>query len=196
MEAEGPKSSPRAKDWCWLQRQGRRWHIALARKAGYMLETHRENGKASSRGSLPRKPYPPGSPACLPKSLFLGKFASFICPLQREEKPQDMGDLWDFLQGWISLLAVRNSYAVEFHEGRGQREADVSCCGNHLPRMWEWAGGLSNGRVTCVLSILQVHQYYSCLPEEKVPYVNSPGEKLRIKQLLHQLPPHDNEVRG
>lgn len=44
--------------------------------------------------------------------------------------------------------------------------------------------------------ILQVHQYYSCLPEEKVPYVNSPGEKLRIKQLLHQLPPHDNEVRG
>ncbi|KAM9593057.1 prickle-like protein 2 [Trichechus inunguis] len=41
----------------------------------------------------------------------------------------------------------------------------------------------------------QVHQYYGCLPEEKVPYVNSPGEKLRIKQLLHQLPPHDNEVR-
>uniref|UniRef100_A0A3B4CD82 Prickle homolog 2b n=2 Tax=Pygocentrus nattereri TaxID=42514 RepID=A0A3B4CD82_PYGNA len=41
----------------------------------------------------------------------------------------------------------------------------------------------------------QVHQYYSSLPEEKVPYVNSPGEKHRIKQLLHQLPPHDNEVR-
>ncbi|XP_039628965.1 prickle-like protein 2b isoform X1 [Polypterus senegalus] len=41
----------------------------------------------------------------------------------------------------------------------------------------------------------QVHQYYNCLPEDKVPYVNSPGEKYRIKQLLHQLPPHDNEVR-
>lgn len=41
---------------------------------------------------------------------------------------------------------------------------------------------------------LQVHQYYSTLPEEKVPYINSPGEKYRIKQLLHQLPPHDNEV--
>ncbi|NWV16063.1 PRIC2 protein, partial [Ptilonorhynchus violaceus] len=40
----------------------------------------------------------------------------------------------------------------------------------------------------------QVHQYYSCLPEDKVPYVNSPGEKSRIKQLLHQLPPHDNEA--
>ncbi|XP_072326927.1 prickle-like protein 2 [Scyliorhinus torazame] len=39
----------------------------------------------------------------------------------------------------------------------------------------------------------QVHQYYNCLPEDKVPYVNSPGEKYRIKQLLHQLPPHDNE---
>ncbi|KAG5275234.1 hypothetical protein AALO_G00145100 [Alosa alosa] len=41
----------------------------------------------------------------------------------------------------------------------------------------------------------QVHQYYSSLPEDKVPYVNSPGEKYRIKQLLHQLPPHDNEKR-
>uniref|UniRef100_A0AAQ5YIB7 Prickle-like protein 2 n=1 Tax=Amphiprion ocellaris TaxID=80972 RepID=A0AAQ5YIB7_AMPOC len=42
----------------------------------------------------------------------------------------------------------------------------------------------------------QVHQYYSSLPEDKVPYVNSPGEKYRIKQLLHQLPPHDNECGG
>lgn len=47
----------------------------------------------------------------------------------------------------------------------------------------------------CLSSLcLQVHQYYSCLPDDKVPYVNSPGEKSRIKQLLHQLPPHDNEV--
>uniref|UniRef100_UPI003AB0BDA0 prickle-like protein 2 isoform X2 n=1 Tax=Centroberyx gerrardi TaxID=166262 RepID=UPI003AB0BDA0 len=45
------------------------------------------------------------------------------------------------------------------------------------------------------LSPEQVHQYYNSLPEEKVPYINSPGEKYRIKQLLHQLPPHDNEVR-
>ncbi|KAI2648670.1 Prickle-like protein 1 [Labeo rohita] len=29
--------------------------------------------------------------------------------------------------------------------------------------------------------------------QDKVPYVNSPGEKYRIKQLLYQLPPHDNE---
>lgn len=42
--------------------------------------------------------------------------------------------------------------------------------------------------------LFQVHQYYNSLPEEKVPYINSPGEKYRIKQLLHQLPPHDNEV--
>ncbi|KAJ8374128.1 hypothetical protein SKAU_G00047080 [Synaphobranchus kaupii] len=41
----------------------------------------------------------------------------------------------------------------------------------------------------------QVQLYFSSLPEDKVPYVNSPGEKLRIKQLLYQLPPHDNEVR-
>lgn len=40
-----------------------------------------------------------------------------------------------------------------------------------------------------------VQMYFSCLPEEKVPYINSPGEKHRIRQLLYQLPPHDNEVR-
>ncbi|KAL8221368.1 UNVERIFIED_CONTAM: Prickle-like protein 1 [Gekko kuhli] len=41
----------------------------------------------------------------------------------------------------------------------------------------------------------QVQLYFACLSEEKVPYVNSPGEKNRIKQLLYQLPPHDNEIR-
>ena len=41
----------------------------------------------------------------------------------------------------------------------------------------------------------QVHQYMSSLPEDKIPYINSVGEKYRIKQLLHQLPPHDNEAR-
>ena len=44
-------------------------------------------------------------------------------------------------------------------------------------------------------NFFQVHLYFSTLPEDKVPYVNSAGEKHRIKQLLHQLPPHDNEVR-
>lgn len=29
-----------------------------------------------------------------------------------------------------------------------------------------------------------------------MPYVNSPGERNRIKQLLHQLPAHDSEVRA
>lgn len=42
---------------------------------------------------------------------------------------------------------------------------------------------------------LQVHLYFSTVPEDKIPYVNSIGEKYRIKQLLHQLPPHDNEGR-
>jgi len=28
-----------------------------------------------------------------------------------------------------------------------------------------------------------------------VPYVNSVGERYRVRQLLQQLPPHDNEVR-
>lgn len=41
----------------------------------------------------------------------------------------------------------------------------------------------------------QVHQYFNSLPEDKVAYVNSPGEKWRMKQLLVQLPPHDTESR-
>jgi prickle len=35
----------------------------------------------------------------------------------------------------------------------------------------------------------------SLLPETKVPYAGSAGEKYRIRQLLRQLPPHDNEAR-
>ncbi|XP_078063721.1 prickle-like protein 2, partial [Mustelus asterias] len=38
-----------------------------------------------------------------------------------------------------------------------------------------------------------VYQYFSSLPEHKIPYINSPGERYRIKQLLQQLPPHDSE---
>nr|XP_032519582.1 protein prickle isoform X2 [Danaus plexippus plexippus] len=41
----------------------------------------------------------------------------------------------------------------------------------------------------------QVHLYFSALAEDKVPYVNSVGERYRLKQLLQQLPPQDNEVR-
>ena len=72
-----------------------------------MPETHRENGKVSSQGSLLRKPWPLGSAACLPKSLILGKFAGFVSPLQ--EKPQDMGDSQDSFFKDKCLLATRNS---------------------------------------------------------------------------------------
>ncbi|KAM8933969.1 prickle planar cell polarity protein 3 [Pelodytes ibericus] len=41
----------------------------------------------------------------------------------------------------------------------------------------------------------QVQQYFSNFPEDKIPYVQSPGERYRVKQLLHQLPPHDSEAR-
>jgi hypothetical protein len=45
-----------------------------------------------------------------------------------------------------------------------------------------------------MLLTFQVHLYFSALPEDKVPYVNSVGERYRLKQLLQQLPPQDNEV--
>ncbi|GAB1598143.1 protein prickle-like [Argonauta hians] len=41
----------------------------------------------------------------------------------------------------------------------------------------------------------QVYLYMNCLPEDKIPYINSIGEKYRIRQLLQQLPPHDNQIR-
>ncbi|XP_014204315.1 protein espinas-like [Copidosoma floridanum] len=41
----------------------------------------------------------------------------------------------------------------------------------------------------------QVHLYFSGLPEDKIPYVGSVGERERVRQLLQQLPPHDNEAR-
>ena len=33
------------------------------------------------------------------------------------------------------------------------------------------------------------------LPEDKVPYVDSVGERYRNRQIILQLPPHDNEAR-
>ena len=42
----------------------------------------------------------------------------------------------------------------------------------------------------------QVHLYFSQIPEDKVPYVNSVGEQYRVRQFLQQLSPHDNEVGG
>ncbi|XP_051176204.1 protein prickle-like isoform X2 [Leptopilina boulardi] len=41
----------------------------------------------------------------------------------------------------------------------------------------------------------QVQLYFSGLPEDKIPYVGSAGERERVRQLLQQLPPHDNEAR-
>ncbi|CDW56386.1 PET and LIM domain containing protein [Trichuris trichiura] len=40
-----------------------------------------------------------------------------------------------------------------------------------------------------------VHQYFSRLPEDKIPYVKSAGEKWRVRQLLLQLPPQDSQPR-
>ncbi|KAL7669105.1 hypothetical protein ACOME3_009774 [Neoechinorhynchus agilis] len=40
-----------------------------------------------------------------------------------------------------------------------------------------------------------VYQYYSYLPENKIPYINSIGERYRIRQLLLQMPPHDTESK-
>lgn len=64
-----------------------------------------------------------------------------------------------------------------------------------IPVVLDVRGCSSTYPLFSISCFIQIQLYFSCLPEDKVPYVNSPGEKFRIKQLLYQLPPHDNEVR-
>lgn len=45
-----------------------------------------------------------------------------------------------------------------------------------------------------VLLLFQVQFYFQSLPEDKIPQIDSIGEKYRVRQLLHQLPPHDDKV--
>lgn len=45
------------------------------------------------------------------------------------------------------------------------------------------------------LSPEQVYAYMCGLPEDKIPYVSSPGEKYRNRQLIFQLPAHDSEAQ-
>jgi len=42
---------------------------------------------------------------------------------------------------------------------------------------------------------VQVHQYMSVLPRNNVPLTSSIGAKYRIRQLILQLPPQDNDAR-
>lgn len=79
--------------------------------------------------------------------------------------------------------------SVLFSSGTGMLRSRLSDVLSN--NCYKWPLGVS---VSMFVSF-QVHLYFSTLPDDKVPYVNSVGEKYRIKQLLHQLPPHDNEVK-
>lgn len=74
-------------------------------------------------------------------------------------------------------------------EGGNIHDTDVNLPIGQVCTHWQQFYNLSG---TPLLG--QVYQYFSCLPEDRVPYVSSPGERYRIKQLLHQLPAHDSEV--
>lgn len=61
----------------WLRR-----HVTCWRLTEKMV-------KSALGGACGESPTPLGSPVCLPISLFLGKSAGFIFPLQREGIPSD-----------------------------------------------------------------------------------------------------------
>ncbi|KAG7215981.1 hypothetical protein INR49_003502 [Caranx melampygus] len=96
----------------------------------------------------------------------------------------------------------RSNRSEEEDPDRGQ---PCMRCGDQCPgfRVHGWRHSISDDDSGCAseeyawvppgLKPEQVYQYFSCLPEDRVPYVNSPGERYRIKQLLHQLPAHDSE---
>lgn len=88
-----------------------------------------------------------------------------------------------FISGWVETK----------HTEKGVENIYFTFCQMCWNTFWNWEVTQEQNHMFDFL--FQVHQYYNCLPEEKVPYINSPGEKYRIKQLLHQLPPHDNEVK-
>ncbi|CAG7826888.1 unnamed protein product, partial [Allacma fusca] len=77
-----------------------------------------------------------------------------------------------------------NSMDEQTHPHNRQSDDDSGCCGLE-EYVWTPPG--------CKPEL--VYAYFAQIPEDKIPFVNSAGEKWRIKQLLNQLPPHDNQVR-
>ncbi|XP_077354991.1 prickle-like protein 1b isoform X2 [Festucalex cinctus] len=113
------------------------------------------------------------------KMIFMERRPRMINPerSERGERPSHRGQEMDPLPGGKKGNKVATSFQ------RSSTSDDDSGCA-----LEEYAW------VPPGLRPEQVQIYFSCLPEDKVPYVNSPGEKHRISQLLYQLPPHDNEV--
>ena len=82
-----------------------------------------------------------------------------------------------------SLLLTSNPAMIQHRISNNHSDDDSGCALEE----YSW--------VPPGLNVDQVHQYFASISEDKIPYVNSIGEKHRIKQLLQQLPPHDNEAR-
>ncbi|XP_025106319.1 prickle planar cell polarity protein 3-A-like isoform X3 [Pomacea canaliculata] len=127
--------------------------------------------------------------------LTVGTFCSSLCRSPLDERFRSL-NLW-------KLKVCRHcKCAPEVHEMTGVSETDRA-----LQRLMQDAqrNSTSDDDSGCPLEEYawvppglkpeQVHRYFSCLPEDKVPHLNSAGEKYRVRQLLQQLPPHDNEVR-
>ena len=93
---------------------------------------------------------------------------------------------------WVLLLFLKINSFPSSHNGNGTRMG--ICTGCSFSRML--LTRLTQLMLLLSLLSFQIQMYFSALPESKVPYLHSEGEKDRIRQLLRQLPPHDNEPRS
>uniref|UniRef100_A0A3P8U573 Prickle planar cell polarity protein 3 n=1 Tax=Amphiprion percula TaxID=161767 RepID=A0A3P8U573_AMPPE len=136
-------------------------------------------------------------------------FALSLCCFQQEEEDPDKGQPCmrcgdqcpGFrVHGWrkicVHCKCVREEHAVRSVPGQLEKMMTKLVSDFQRHSISDDDSGCASEEYAWVppgLKPEQVYQYFSCLPEDRVPYVNSLGERYRIKQLLHQLPAHDSE---
>nr|CAD7567499.1 unnamed protein product [Timema californicum] len=157
-------------------------------------ETRRKPPPHPSKEQYMNCPIPQGVGFTCPPYLFLTHTRTHAAHCSSTDRPENV-----LIEGQeTGLHYVRLLYSVLSKKVNGKPwlKTHIQCSQSILNTgLSVQSRGDQMGIRSEVNNIPPVHVYFSALPEDKVPYVNSVGERYRVRQLLHQLPPHDNEVR-